>query len=393
MDRSISVVIINISVFLLMIGVGMIMTLLPRQILNLTGSVASVGYLASSFAVTYVLFQIPVGLLSDKMGFKPFLISGYFICSLAGLLYYVSTSSLLVYFARMLQGVGEVPIWAIAPALLAILYPDHKGKFMGLYNACLHCGLTTGSFLGILLPRFCQGQDAFLIFSGISFVGGLLIFLWVKPVKKDPGLLLSRIRFKDAIWLLKSSTLQKILFGIALYGAGYGIFVTIIPGFLATIPHTTPASVGIFFIFFYMAMGVSQLIAGYFSDKKGRKPFMLCGLLMAAVGLATFDNFNQTGFIGLLSFAAIGLGIFCASAMAFLNECVPTSLKGTISGVFFFSWGLGYFIGPLVLGRLADIGKLRTGFLCLSALLLLESIILWFGIKSRPQKICLTKRL
>ena len=383
MDRSISVVTINIAVFLLMIGVGMIMTLLPRQILALSGSVASVGYLASAFAVTYVLFQIPVGILSDKMGFKPFLISGYFICSLAGLLYYVSTSSLLVYFARMLQGIGEVPIWAIAPALLAILYPDHKGKFMGLYNACLHCGLTMGSFLGILVPKFCQGQAVFLIFSGISFFGGLLIFLGVKPIKKDPGLSLPRIRLKDAISLLKISTLQKVLFGIFLYGAGYGIFVTIIPGFLLTLPHTPQTAVGIFFMFFYIAMGVSQLFAGSFSDKKGRKPFMLCGLLMTAVGLATFLNFNQIGFIGLLSFAAIGLGIFCASAMALLNECVPTSLKGTISGIFYFSWGIGYFIGPLVLGRLADIGKLRTGFLCLSALFLFESIILYFGIKQK----------
>jgi len=383
MDRSISVVTINIAVFLLMIGVGMIMTLLPRQILALSGSVASVGYLASAFAVTYVLFQIPVGILSDKMGFKPFLISGYFICSLAGLLYSVSTSSLLVYFARMLQGIGEVPIWAIAPALLAILYPDHKGKFMGLYNACLHCGLTMGSFLGILVPKFCQGQAVFLIFSGISFFGGLLIFLGVKPIKKDPGLSLPRIRLKDAISLLKISTLQKVLFGIFLYGAGYGIFVTIIPGFLLTLPHTPQTAVGIFFMFFYIAMGVSQLFAGSFSDKKGRKPFMLCGLLMTAVGLATFLNFNQIGFIGLLSFAAIGLGIFCASAMALLNECVPTSLKGTISGIFYFSWGIGYFIGPLVLGRLADIGKLRTGFLCLSALFLFESIILYFGIKQK----------
>jgi hypothetical protein len=39
---------------------------------------------------------------------------------------------------RFLQGIGEMPIWALAPAMLSLQYADTKGKVIGLYNVSLH---------------------------------------------------------------------------------------------------------------------------------------------------------------------------------------------------------------------------------------------------------------
>lgn len=330
MTRYKSVVTINISAFLLMIGVGMIVALLPQRIIDLSGSVSSVGYLASAFVLTFVLFQIPIGNFSDKFGFKPFLVGGYFLCSVTGLLYYFSKSSSLIFWSRMLQGIGEVPIWALAPALLSIQYPTQKGKFMGLYNSSLHCGLTAGSLLGILIYRTWQGNEAFLLFAGMSFLGGLLIALFVKSPKQEPSSKTSKINPRRVISLMGNLENRTVLVGIVLYGAGYGIFITIIPAFLISVKNSNQTTVGIFFALFYIAISLSQLIAGPFSDQKGRKPAMICGLMMAAIGIASFSAFKLPWLIGLLTLAAFGLGAFCVSAMAFLNECVPSSLKGTI---------------------------------------------------------------
>ncbi len=102
--------IINLSAFLLMFGVGMIVALLPQRIIHLSGTVSSVGYLASAFALTFVLIQIPIGKLSDRFGFKAFLVSGYFICTGTGLLYYFSDSANLIFIGRMLQGIADVSV-------------------------------------------------------------------------------------------------------------------------------------------------------------------------------------------------------------------------------------------------------------------------------------------
>ncbi len=377
-----SVVTINFSVFLMMLGVGMIVALLPQRIMELSGSFAQVGYLAAAFAVSNVLLQIPMGKLADKIGFKPFIAGGYFICSLTGLLYYFSEKPILIFLGRLLQGVGEVPIWALAPALLSVKYPAEKGKFIGMYNASLHIGLTMGCVLIIIISKNCQTDQIFLLFAAVSFLAGMLIVLFVDNPPQERNLKPSK-HFSDGTGLLLGHFSNRIvLAGIVLYGASYGIFITIIPAFLISVNHSDQVAVGVFFALFYIALSLSQLIAGPFSDRNGRKPAMIFGLAMAAIGIALFSAVKQPWLMGLLTLASLGLGVFCVTAMAFLNESVPRSLKGTVSGAFYFSWGVGFFIGPLILGKLGHSDHWQTGFLLLAGLILIELILLCLAAKN-----------
>ncbi len=386
MARYKSVVTINFSVFLMMLGVGMIVALLPQRIMDLSGSFAQVGYLAAAYAVSNVLLQIPIGNLADRVGFKPFIAGGYFICSLTGLLYYFSEKPILIFLGRLLQGVGEAPIWALAPALLSIMYPAEKGKFIGMYNASLHCGLTTGCLLVILISRFCRTDLVFLLFAGVSFLAGMLIVLFVDNPQQERKLKTSEDNPSGTGWLIGHLTNRIVLAGIVLYGASYGIFITIIPAFLISVNHSNQATVGVFFALFYIALSLSQLIAGPFSDRNGRKPAMIFGLAMAAIGIALFSAVKQPWLMGLLTLASLGLGVFCVTAMAFLNESVPRSLKGTVSGAFYFSWGAGYFIGPLLLGKLGHSDHWQTGFILLAGLILLELMLLCLAARLRVQR-------
>jgi len=165
MHRNKLAVAISVSVFLLMVGVGLIVALLPQRIMKLSVSVSDVGILASSYAIPNVLLQIPNVNLSDRYGFNFFLVGGYVLCGLAGLLYFFADTPNLYFGGRFLQGIAEVPIWALAPALLSIQYTSDRGKFMGIYNAFLHCGLTLGGLLSIFIFRI-------LIIRGIDYAAG-----------------------------------------------------------------------------------------------------------------------------------------------------------------------------------------------------------------------------
>jgi len=384
MGRYLSIITVNISAFSMMFGVGLIVALLPRKVMDLSGSVASVGYLASAFALTFVMLQIPIGNLSDKYGFKPFLAGGYFLCSLAGLVYYHAHSASMIFWGRMLQGIGEVPIWALGPALLSIQFPRQKGRFMGLYNAAMHAGLAAGSTGGIFITRFWQSNEPFLLFAGLSLSSGVLITLCVNPVRAESRQMTQYVRAGNVRTLLASPANRIILAGILLYGAGYGIFITLVPGFLIGVRNATQGAIGLFFGLFYIAIGVSQAAAGPYSDIKGRKPAMVGGLSMAAAGLAAFGACSGSWIIGLLTIAALGMGAFCVAAMALLNDTVPGSLKGTVSCAFYFFWGAGYFCGPLVLGRFGQAGYWQSGFWLLALLFMLELIICAVVLKSSP---------
>lgn len=384
MSRYRSVVAINSSVFLFMLGVGLIVALLPQRILNMSGSVSDVGYLASAYAVSNILLQFPIGYFSDRFGFKAFLAGGYFFCSLTGLLYYLAETPNLIFLGRMLQGAGEAPIWALAPALLSIQYPSEKGKFIGIYNASLHGGLMGGSLLGILINKAWQGNESFLLFAGVAFVGGLLIALFVENPRLEGAAAATKVSLKDAISLTNDFSNRVVLTGILLYGAGYGVFITLIPAFLINEKNCDYTTVGAFFALFYIALSLSQVLAGPFSDRKGRKPVMVFGMMVASIAIATFYLLAQPWLTGMLTIAGLGLGIFCVSSLAYLNEMVPDSLKGAVSGAFYLAWGAGYFSGPLIVGKLSHFASLQAGFLLLAASLAIEFIALTIFIRSKP---------
>ena len=382
MSQHRSAIVLNGCVFLFMLGVGMMVALLPLRIVTLSGSVSYAGYLAAAFAVPYVLLQLPIGALADAFGFKGFLSAGYLLCALTGILYYAAGTPIWLLFGRLLQGVGEAPLWALPPALLSLLYPASKGKMMGAYNASIHVGLTAGSLLGVVMLRSWQGNQAFLLFAAVSLAGGLLtLFLLDNPPQRVLGQTL-RVDYRQLLALTRTRGNATVLLGIALYGAGYGTFLTIIPATLSEAKHAQPGFVGVVFALFYIAISLSQLVAGPLTDRWPRKGLMAAGMLMASVGLTGFVPLQPPWLTVALILASFGLGVFAVSAMAFLNDLVPDALKGTISGAFYVFWGLGYFFVPLILGRLSQAGSFGLGFGALAGLFLLGAMALAVGCKA-----------
>lgn len=373
---------LNLSVFIMMLGVGMIMALLPQRIIVLTGSGVTVGYLASAFAISYIILQVPIGNLSDRYGFKFFLFLGYLICFITGVMYYFSNHANLYFLGRVFQGMGEVPIWALAPALLSIKYPGSKGKVIGIYNASIHIGLTIGPLLGILLSNYLIGNKPFLFYAGACLMGALILLFSLEKVNNNEFQEKQTINFRNIIELLTTRNSLAALLGITLYGAGYGIFLTTIPSFLIINKNYNQTFVSIFFSLFYIAISISQIITGVLSDRMGRKFFMIAGLMTASFGIAIFSKLNQPLISVALTIASLGLGVFYLSSMAFLNEVVPNSLKGTISGAYYLFWGIGFFFGPIIIGQITKSGS-SLGYQLFSVFLLIEALILVFCSKEK----------
>ncbi|MCC5468305.1 MFS transporter [Pelosinus baikalensis] len=361
------------AVFLMMVGVGMIVALLPQRIVDLDGNGQSVGYLASAFAISYIVLQVPIGTLSDKLGFKPFLILGYLLCFITGLSFYFSSSSIMIFLSRLLQGAGEAPIWALAPALLSLKFPLAKGKVMGIYNAVIHLGLTVGPILGVLLAKVWKANEVFLVYAILCLLGAVIIYLFVDNANKRDIKLNNSVDFNNIFKLISDRQALLALVGITLYGAGYGIFLTSIPTFLLQDKGFSSVYIGIFFSLFYVAISISQVITGSLSDKFGPNLFMIIGLILAAVGIFAVPLLDSSWILIMLTFASLGLGIFYLASMAFLNETVAESLKGTISGAYYLFWGIGMFFGPPVLSMIAQYITFKLALVAYALILIITA--------------------
>ena len=369
---------LNLAVFLIMLGVGMIVPLLPQKIIGLGGSGAAVGLLASFFALSYIVLQVPAGNLSDRFGFKPFLVLGYLLCSLAGLLFYFAGGIWLVYLGRLIQGAGEAPLWALAPALLAIRYPLNRGKVMGVYIAVMHLGLTAGPLLGVIMAGVWSGNQAFLFFACVCLAGALVVLSGVDETRQKAGPRRETPRLGDILSLTAQRETLLVLAGITLYGAGYGIFLTVLPAYLISMKGFGTAHLGVFFALFYGAISLSQF-TGPLSDRYGRRVFMIAGLTAAAGGLGAFPALEQHWVTAVLALSSLGLGMFYLSSLAFLNETAPDNLKGTVSGAYFVFWGAGMFFGPVLVGKLGELAGPNTGFYLFALMLLLQAVFMTAG--------------
>jgi MFS family permease len=362
--------VVSLAASLLMVGVGMIVALLPQRILDFSGSLTNVGYVASVFALSYLIVQVPIGILADRLGAKPFLVLGYALCCVSGIVFFFAGSSESIFLGRFIQGAGEAPVWALGPALLSLAYPHAKGKVIGIYNASIHTGLTIGPLLGILLFPTGAGNLPFVLFAALCLSGGVtvLLFLPRAPATSRP-VVGQTPTLRQMAKLLKTPGSLLTLAGVLLYGAGYGIFISVLPASQTLSKGFDNLSIGVFFALFYVAISVSQLIVGPLSDRHGRHAYMISGFIVAAIGFATFVWFPYPWTYVPLTLASFGLGVFCVSSMAYLNECVPESLNSTISGSYYLSWGLGYFLGPLAVGWLGEMVHPQVGYYFLALLI------------------------
>ncbi|OGR23766.1 MAG: hypothetical protein A2277_05665 [Desulfobacterales bacterium RIFOXYA12_FULL_46_15] len=361
---------LNIAAFFMMMGVGMVVAILPQKIIEQTGSGDTAGFLASAFAVSYIIFQIPIGSLADKIGFKSLLVGGYYVCFSAGILYYIAHTPGLIFMGRFIQGIGEAPVWALVPAMLSVKFPGMRARAIGIYTAVFHMGLAIGPILGVMFQNALAGNRVFLVYSSLCLTGAFVLQTMVKTgktetrVKKNPMTRNIRTTFQ----IIFSKNIIPLT-GIMLHGAGYGAFITIIPVFLIHHKHFSPSAMGLFFTVFYLSVCVSQFCTGPLSDIFGRKKFMVSGLLIAAASLASFPSFDNWTAVWILGFASLGFGIFYLSSLAYLNEVVPDLQKGTISGVYFLFWGIGYFGGPLIINRIENSFGPGYGFYVFSILI------------------------
>jgi MFS family permease len=80
--------------------------------------------------------------------------------------------------------------------------------------------------------------------------------------------------------------------------------------------------------------------------------------------------------IAVLAFSGCGLGVFLVASLAFLNDQVSAAYKATVSGAFYLFWGLGFFLGPILMGIAGDAGAYTEGFAAMGVLYLLLAFML-----------------
>ena len=367
MQRNFALVGLCLAVFFAMVGMGMAGVALPQKYIDLSGNMRCAGWLSSFFAIAYMTCQYPAGTLADRFGYRPVLACGFFLMAGAAWIFGVADTTTTIYAGRFLQGAGEAPVWASAPALLGSLYPSHRGRAMGFYNASFHLGLMLGPLAGAWQAGLFGGSP-FDVFAWLCIGAVVLVLLTVRKTSSP-----QRESVKTDDMAVAARSLWPVACCLPLFGAVYGLITSSIPVHLTTEEGFSQGQLGMFFFWLYSGIAAAQCVAGRLSDRYGRRSFMAGGMIGIGAGLIGLFASPQSFFLIGAVMLGLGLGTFAVSSRALVNESVAQGNQATASGYYYLVWGSGYFAGPLLINGVG----LGFGVTTLAACILCATVLIY----------------
>ena len=173
------IAVILLTIFLDMLGFGIIIPILPIFSKELGAADYQVGLIAMSYPIMNFLFASLWGSLSDQHGRRPIILISVLITAVAYLIFGLSVNLWILLFSRLLAGIGSANL-SVAQAYIAdISSPEQRTKSMGMIGAAFGVGFIIGPMVGGYLKSWSSvGQVDLVGFaaSGLCFVNFLLAY-------------------------------------------------------------------------------------------------------------------------------------------------------------------------------------------------------------------------
>ncbi|WP_298036258.1 MFS transporter [uncultured Campylobacter sp.] len=340
------------------LGLFIVLPVLSLYALNLEGANEFlVGLIVGVYAISQMIFQVPFGALSDKIGRKKALTIGLLVFVVGSIVCALASDIYTMLFGRFLQGIGAVG--AVATAMISdFVTEENRSKAMAIMGAFIGLSFTLSMVLGPLLARSYGLSSLFYFSAALSLLCVVLLYTVVpKEIKVSEKA--EKVPFgklflqKDYMIINFTSFMQKMLTSIAFlaipiilvkkYGYESGELYKV---------YTLGAVLG------FLAMG----LAGFLGDGKGlSKVILIAGTLLFALTYAIFA-FSFTLFVFVLGVAIffVGFNMHEPIMQSTATKFVKSSQKGTALGVFNSFGYLGSFAGGAVGGYVLHAFDFKT---------------------------------
>lgn len=368
---------------------------------------AETQYVFAAGLAFFAIVMVLAGRMMPKLGPKKLAISGGVVLGLGyilGGLFGGTSTILLILFIGVIGGSGIGLAYVVPIAVGMRWFPDKKGLITGLAVAGFGFGamfwVKLAGAWGHLIDSVGLGMT-FTIYGIVFFlmvaIGGLWMVFppegwkpkgWTPPEPKA-GQTAAGVNFESS-QMLKTPQFYMI-FLTFVFSAGAGLMtiglMKLFPiGALEAAGKTTVEASAIagtaMAVFFSLANGVGRIAWGSLSDKLGRKLSVI--LMTATQGVFLIAFTKMAGTPGLLFIAATLIGFnFGGNFALFPTLTADTFGAKNIGQLYpwvFLAYGVGGIFGPIIGGRLGDLGNFPLAFTGCGILCIVAAVIT-MGIK------------
>jgi MFS family permease len=378
--------------------VGLERTVLPligTTLFHLRSDTITVSFIVS-FGVVKAFVNLFSGALADRFGRKPILISGWLFGLPVPFLLMWSKSWYGINVANMLLGINQGLAWSMTVNMkIDLVGPRRRGLAIGLneFAAYFMVGLTAFA-TGYLASRYGLRPKPFYL--GIVYVlcGLLLSWLFVRETQRhvaveatqhSPAQQSEKLSFREVF--SRTSWRDRSLFAVCQAGLvnnlndgmSWGIF----PLFFAAYGLSVER-IGLLKFVYPAIWGIAQIVTGPLSDRIGRKGLIVSGLVLQAFALALILMAHRfTGWLFGSVLLGLGTAMVYPTLIAAVSDNAAPQWRARALSVYRFWRDMGYAIGALLSGILADLLGYTWAIGVVATLTFLSGVVVSVGMRHR----------
>jgi DHA1 family tetracycline resistance protein-like MFS transporter len=339
--------VIFLTVFINLVGFGIIIPLLPFYAETFGASPVTIGLLFAAFSLAQLVAAPALGALSDRFGRRPVLIFSLIGTVISFAMLAVAQSLAMLFAARVIDGLSGGNI-TIARAYIAdVTEPDARARAFGFLGAAFGLGFIVGPGLAGLFAQISYTAPIWAAAAVTTLATGMA-WLWL-PETVHRGSAVSVPPWRALPEVLTRPHLRPLLIADFLYWCSFAVCTTTFALFASRrfgfdVTHTGYVLAAFGVLGVIVQAGLVGIVVGML----GVLRTFLMGLVIAAVGwgVVSLSSSVPMFLLGLIP-AGLGVGLCNASIVTLVSHSGSRDEQGTVQGAAGALESLGRAIGPV----------------------------------------------
>jgi MFS family permease len=354
-----------------------VVPLLATETFGVVGVAPALTFLVA-FGITKAAANLVAGALADRYGRKPVLVAGWLIGLPVPLLLIWAPSWAWVVLANVLLGVNQGLTWSTTVIMkIDLVGPARRGLAMGLneaagYGALAITALVTGAIAeqaGLRPAPFLLG----LAFAGLGVSFSTLLVRETRDhvaheqaTREPAGPMPWRTVF--ARTTLGDPSLSAASQAGLVNNLNDGMAWGLLPLYFSA-AGLSIGEIGLLAAAYPAVWSIAQIGTGAWSDRVGRKPLIVAGMLLQGAAIALMAIGSS---LPVWLLAAVGMGLGTAlvypTLLAAVADVAAPAWRGSAVGVYRLWRDLGFALGAVVAGVIADAAGVETAIWAVAVL-------------------------